>query len=321
LIVSLKWLKNYIDIDNLSVDEIVEKLTTSGSEVDEVIDKSKELENIVVGYVEEVKKHPNADRLSVCKVTDGQETFDVVCGAPNVEKNQKVAFAKVGAIIPNGKFEIKKAKIRGEKSLGMLCAEDELGISDNHEGILVLNENAKVGEPIAKTLNLDDVVLDIAITPNRADSLSHIGLARDLAALYNKKIKYPALSKIGNITKNNELLEVIVILVFVRRTNRKLYTELYNGHIDGIEFCYRMYQDEKLRILFNKDFYIPLLVFKRDARFTDKELKSKVEELSINKTMTKDIIIDTFAVPLSKIKNINELYQYVQSAFDILEYD
>ena len=211
MIVSLKWLKDYIDIENLTVDEIVDKLTTSGSEVEEVIDKSKELENIVVGYVEEVKKHPNADRLSVCKVSDGNETYDVVCGAPNVAENQKVAFAKVGAIIPNGKFEIKKAKIRGEKSFGMICAEDELGISDDHEGILVLAESAKVGEPIAKTLNLDDVVLDIAITPNRADSLSHIGLARDLASIYKKKLIYPTLSKNIKANSNNELVSLDIV--------------------------------------------------------------------------------------------------------------
>jgi len=210
LIISLNWLKNYINIDDLSVDEIVDKLTTSGSEVEEVIDKSKKFENIVVGFVKEVKKHPNADRLSICKVTDGTETYDVVCGAPNVEANQKVAFAKVGAIIPNGNFEIKKAKIRGQYSMGMICAEDELGISDNHKGILVLNSEEKTGEPIAKTLNLNDVILDIAITPNRADSLSHFGIARDLGALFNRKIKHPTLSKFGKIVQNNKLVNIQV---------------------------------------------------------------------------------------------------------------
>ena len=186
----------------------------------------------------------------------------------------------------------------------------------------------KIKEKIVKALELNG---------NSTQALSKV-TSYMKALEYQKNLKYYSLRDLdqiifriafgmkfkdinSNYVYSNELLEVIVILVFVRRTNRKLYTELYNGHIDGIEFCYRMYQDEKLRILFNKDFYIPLLVFKRDARFTDKELKSKVEELSINKTMTKDIIIDTFAVPLSKIKNINELYQYVQSAFDILEYD
>ncbi len=210
MIISLNWLKNYINIDDLSVDEIVDKLTTSGSEVEEVIDKSKKFENIVVGFVKEVKKHPNADRLSICKVTDGTETYDVVCGAPNVEANQKVAFAKVGAIIPNGNFEIKKAKIRGQYSMGMICAEDELGISDNHKGILVLNSEEKTGEPIAKTLNLNDVILDIAITPNRADSLSHFGIARDLGALFNRKIKHPTLSKFGKIVQNNKLVNIQV---------------------------------------------------------------------------------------------------------------
>ncbi|MCB0750937.1 MAG: phenylalanine--tRNA ligase subunit beta, partial [Ignavibacteriae bacterium] len=138
MIISLNWLKEYINLDGISLDEIVDKITTSGLEVEEVIDKASELKNIVIGKVEETKKHPNADRLSVCKVSDGENIFNVVCGAPNVKAGQTVAFAKVGAIIPNGKFEIKDAKIRGEKSSGMICAEDELGFSDDHEGIMVL---------------------------------------------------------------------------------------------------------------------------------------------------------------------------------------
>ncbi len=210
MIISLKWLKEYIDLDDISTDEIVDKLTTSGSEVEEVIDKVKEFENIVVGKVETVKKHPNADRLSVCEVNDGTETFSVVCGAPNVAAGQLVPFAKVGAIIPNGKFEIKKATIRGEKSSGMICAEDELALSNDHSGIMVLDENLTIGQPLSTALKLDDVILDIAITPNRADSLSHIGLARDLAAIFNRKVKYPKIkSKFVKVDKN-EFAEVII---------------------------------------------------------------------------------------------------------------
>ena len=210
MIVSLKWLKEYIDLEGVSTEEIVEKLTTSGSEVDEVIDKTSEFENIVVGLVESVVKHPNADKLSLCKVSDGAETFSVVCGAPNVAAGQKIPFAKVGAIIPNGKFKIKSAKIRGEKSFGMICAEDELGLGDDHSGIMVLEENTIVGHPISKALKLDDVILDIAITPNRADSLSHIGLARDLAALFNTKIKYPNTKIDHKLSSKNNFAEVII---------------------------------------------------------------------------------------------------------------
>ncbi len=211
MIISLKWLKDYIDIDDISVDEIVDKLTTSGSEVDEVIDKSKEFENIVVGKVESLAKHPNADKLSVCKVSDGKETYDVVCGAPNVAEGQIIAFAKIGAIIPNGKFKINKTKIRGEKSEGMICAEDELGLSDDHSGIMVLDDNLTLGEPLAQALKLDDIILDIAITPNRADSLSHIGIARDLAAIYGRKIKYPEINtKDINLAEKNDFAEVVI---------------------------------------------------------------------------------------------------------------
>ncbi|MCB9260189.1 MAG: phenylalanine--tRNA ligase subunit beta [Ignavibacteriales bacterium] len=208
MIISLKWLKNYINLDGISVEEIVDKLTTSGSEVEEVIDKSSEFKNIVVGYVESVSKHPNADRLSVCKVSDGNELFDVVCGAPNVSAGQKVPFAKVGAIIPNGKFEIKSAKIRGEKSSGMICAEDELGLSEDHSGIMVLSENAEVGKPLVEELKLDDVIIDVAITPNRSDALSHIGIARDLATIFDKKLIYPEINFEYKVVSKNDIAEV-----------------------------------------------------------------------------------------------------------------
>ncbi|MFH0734357.1 MAG: phenylalanine--tRNA ligase subunit beta [bacterium] len=189
--VSLKWLNEYIDIKNIPADDIAEKLSKCGLEVEEMIDNSSKFNNIVVGYVKENKKHPNADKLSLCVVTDGNEDFNVVCGAPNVAAGQKVAFAKLGAIIPNGNFEIKKAKIRGEVSVGMICAEDELGLSDNHAGIMVLDENTEIGIPIAKALGLDDVLIEISITPNRSDALSHFGVARDLAALYNLEFSLP----------------------------------------------------------------------------------------------------------------------------------
>ncbi len=208
--VSLNWLSDYVDIDDLSVDEIVDKLTTSGLEVDEVIDEAKNFENIVVGLVKEVNKHPNADRLSVCTVTDGEQDYQVICGAPNVAPGQKTAFAKVGAYLPAVNITLKKAKIRGVESFGMLCAEDELGISDNHEGIMVLNEDAPVGAPLSDVLNKNDVILDIAITPNRADALSHTGIARDIAALFNKKLKIPEVNLTESETAVDEFAKVVV---------------------------------------------------------------------------------------------------------------
>ncbi|MBI1931702.1 MAG: phenylalanine--tRNA ligase subunit beta [Ignavibacteriales bacterium] len=208
MIVSLNWLKEYVDLNGISVKDIVDKLTTSGSEVEEVIDRSSEFENITIAKVEDVKKHPNADKLSVCKVNDGTKIYDVVCGAPNVKAGQTVAFAKVGAVIPNGKFEIKEAKIRGEKSSGMICAEDELGLSDDHSGIMILDENLKIGQPLAKALNMDDVILEVAITPNRSDELSHIGLARDLSAIFNRSLTIPKIKTSYMLVDKNKFAEI-----------------------------------------------------------------------------------------------------------------
>ena len=192
--ISLNWLKEYIDLEGVSSEDIVHKLTMSGLEVEEVIDQNKLFEKFVVGFVARKEKHPNADRLSVCKVSDGSESFQVICGAPNVERGQKVVFAPIGTLIPNGNFEIKKAKIRGVESHGMICAEDELGLSEDHSGIMVLDADSKEGTPITKVLELNDVIMEIVVTPNRPDALSHIGVARDLAALFNKKLKIPELS-------------------------------------------------------------------------------------------------------------------------------
>jgi len=206
--ISIKWLKDYIDLSGISVDEIVDKITNAGLEVDEVIDGAKIYNNIVVGFVKEGMKHPNADKLSVCKVDDGKEIFNVVCGAPNVKAGQKIVFAKVGAVIPNGNFKLTKAKIRGEISMGMICSEKELNLGEDHNGILVLDTDAKIGTPLAEALGLDDVMLDIAITPNRADALSHIGVARDIAALFGRVVKFPEIDFAESETDVNTLAAV-----------------------------------------------------------------------------------------------------------------
>lgn len=166
----------------------------SGLEVEDFTDQSELYKNIIVAEVKEVEKHPNADKLTVCKVYDGKVNHQVICGAPNVEAGQKVVFAAIGAIIPQGKFEIKKAKIRGVESNGMICAEDELLLSDDHTGIMVLDNKLIAGSAISEALGLNDVILEIGVTPNRPDALSHIGVARDLAAIFCKELIYPALS-------------------------------------------------------------------------------------------------------------------------------
>ncbi len=209
--ISLNWLNDYINIRDISLEDILDKLTYAGLEVEEIEDQAKNYENMIVGFVVEAKKHPNADKLSLCKVSDGKEEFNVVCGAPNVATGQKVVFAKVGSIIPNGKFKIEKAKIRGEVSFGMICSERELNISDNHEGIMVLDSSVKEGTPIADALEMNDVVLEIAITPNRADALSHIGIARDLSALFNRPLKYPEIKLNETGKKSTELASVDIV--------------------------------------------------------------------------------------------------------------
>jgi phenylalanyl-tRNA synthetase beta chain len=192
--ISLNWIKNYIDLNGIAVSDIVQNLTMSGLEVEDFTDQSELYKNIIVAEVKEVEKHPNADKLTVCKVYDGKVNHQVICGAPNVEAGQKVVFATIGAIIPQGKFEIKKAKIRGVESNGMICAEDELLLSDDHTGIMVLDNNLIAGSAISEALGLNDVILEIGVTPNRPDALSHIGVARDLAAIFGKELIYPALS-------------------------------------------------------------------------------------------------------------------------------
>jgi len=205
MLVSINWLKQYVDITE-TPEELADMLTMLGFEAEIATDLSN-LKNIVTAKVESVEKHPNADKLSLCKVNDGNEIVNVVCGAPNVAKGQKVVFAKVGAILP-GDFKITKAKIRGKKSFGMICAEDELGISEDHEGIVVLPGNTELGLPIADVLNEKYAAIELDITPNRPDALSHIGIAREVALQTDRELKIPSyeLENPNNITGKVEVL-------------------------------------------------------------------------------------------------------------------
>ncbi len=192
---TLSWLKDYIDFD-LSPQELSDRLTMAGLEVEDVIYQGKGLENIVVAQITEQEPHPDAEKLTLCKVTDGESTYPIVCGASNMKAGDKVALAKIGANLPPGpKFEdglkIKKAKIRGEVSEGMLCAENEIGLGEESDGIIILHESATLGATIVDELGLNDVVFEVGITPNRPDCLSLIGVAREVAALTGKTVKHP----------------------------------------------------------------------------------------------------------------------------------
>lgn len=187
--ISYNWLKEFVDI-KISPEKLAELLTMRSFEVENIIYQGKGLENVVVGEVLEKKKHPNADKLNVVKVkTNNGRPLEIVCGAPNIEAGQKVAVALIGAELSCG-LKIEKRKIRDVESCGMICAEDELGLGDEHSGIMVLDESLKTGMPIKKVLGLDDAIFEIDILPNRAhDCLSHAGVAREVAAITKTEIK------------------------------------------------------------------------------------------------------------------------------------
>ncbi len=178
---TLSWLKTHLETD-APVDEIAATLTAIGLEVEQVRRPGDELAPFTVAYVVEAKQHPNADKLSLCLVDTGSEQVEVVCGAPNARTGMKGVFAPPGTTIPGTGVVLKKAKIRGVESCGMLCSEREMGLSDEHEGIIELDPDAPVGAPFAEVMGLDDPLFDIAITPNRGDCLGVHGIARDLAA-------------------------------------------------------------------------------------------------------------------------------------------
>lgn len=189
--ISYNWLKNYIDLD-FDPEKVSDLLTDCGLEVEgmEKVQSVKGgLEGIVIGEVKTKRQHPDADRLSCTTVDIGaEELLHIVCGAPNVEAGQKVPVATIGTSLYMGddSFKIKKSKIRGELSEGMICAEDELGLGSDHDGIMVLDPEAKIGMPAKEYFNIeDDYVFEIGLTPNRADATSHIGVARDLVAVIN----------------------------------------------------------------------------------------------------------------------------------------
>lgn len=195
--ISYNWLNELIDLP-LPPDETAEKLTLIGLEVEEVRPYGTTLEGVVVGKVEEVREHPNADRLYICRVDVGAgEARQIICGADNVAAGQAVPVATVGATLPvtddKGEFlTIQKVRLRGETSEGMICAEDELGLGTEHEGIMVLDTDASPGTPLREVLDLyTDTVIDIAITPNRPDATSHTGVARDLAAALDLDFELP----------------------------------------------------------------------------------------------------------------------------------
>ena len=187
---SLTWLEEHIDLKpNITIDNIVNGLTGLGLEVEKFTNFSEKFKNFIIAEVLDVKAHPNADRLSICKVNTGNKLVEVVCGAKNVRKSLKVVFAPIGSIIPSSGMTLKKKEIRGFIGEGMLCSSEELGLEEKSDGILELSPNAEVGKSLSNLNDYNDAVIEIGLTPNRGDCASVIGIARELAALGLGKLK------------------------------------------------------------------------------------------------------------------------------------
>ena len=216
MFVSYKWLQEYVDLDGISAQELAEKITRSGIEVEGVEAPAESITNVVIGHVLQKEQHPNADKLSVCQVDVGEEEpIQIVCGAPNVAAGQKVPVARVGAVLP-GNFKIKKSKLRGEASNGMICSLQELGIEakvvakEYSTGIFVFPSDVVPGTNALEVLGLDDAILELGLTPNRSDCLSMLGVAYEVAAILGKEVKLPEVSVSGSEEKASDYISIKV---------------------------------------------------------------------------------------------------------------
>ena len=223
---TLSWLKEHLET-NSSLDEITKNLTAIGLEVEDITNPEKDLEEFIVGKILTSEKHPNADRLRICKVDIGNETKEVVCGAPNAKEGLLTIYAPLGSIIPKSKMVIQKTKIRDIVSYGMLCSGDELNIDNENEGIIEIKK-AKAGDKASKALGDIDPIIEIAITPNRPDCLGVFGIARDLAAKELGTLK----TKKINTFKNHEES----IPVYTKSSKNNNFCNIFAGRlIQGIE--------------------------------------------------------------------------------------
>ena len=215
MLVSTNWLSNYVDWNELSIEELAEKITRAGIEVDGIIDRSFGMDNIVIGHVNECVKHPEADKLHICQVDVGGVISQIICGAPNIAEGQNVIVARPGAVLPGG-MKIKKAKLRGEESNGMICSLQELGIEGKlvpkayAEGIYVLPSDVRAGDSALTHLGLYDRVLEFDLTPNRSDALSMLGVAYEVGAILSKDIKLPEISYEVSAEKAQDALKLTV---------------------------------------------------------------------------------------------------------------
>ena len=197
MIISEQWLRTWVN-PNATTEALSHKLTMIGLEVDSIDAAAEAFSGVVVAEIISAEQHPDADKLRVCTVNAGDETVQIVCGAPNARAGLIAPLARVGAVLPGG-FKIKKAKLRGVESQGMLCAGAELTISEDNDGLMELPANAPVGMDIREYLSLDDKVIELGLTPNRADCLSIRGVARDVAVAFDEAFNEPAIESVSAV--------------------------------------------------------------------------------------------------------------------------
>jgi phenylalanyl-tRNA synthetase beta chain len=207
--VSLNWLKDFVEIEHTPA-ELADMLTMAGLEVEGLEHRGHGLDTITVSRILDILPHPNADRLALCKLDVGKQEVSVVCGAPNIQKGMIVPLALPGTALPDG-TKIKESTIRGQASYGMLLAEDEMGLTDDHTGIMVLPDNLTPGEPLSASMDLEDWILEIGITPNRIDCASVIGIAREIGACTMKPVTMPNINFEVSDKQIDDLAEVHII--------------------------------------------------------------------------------------------------------------
>lgn len=204
--VSEQWLRTWVNPEQ-TTDEIVSKVTFAGLEVDSVSHPAKPFDDVVVARIESVEPHPDADKLRVCQVNDGQNTHQIVCGASNARAGLVAPLARVGATLDEG-FKIKQAKLRGVESAGMLCGADELGLSEERDGLMELPADAPLGTNLREYLDLDDAIIEIDLTPNRGDCFGLRGIAREVGVLTQTAVTEPAIEPVAATTDSQVSIQL-----------------------------------------------------------------------------------------------------------------
>ena len=220
--ISLNWIKDFVNLDGIEVQEIVNKFTLSCAEIEDVIYKGRELNGVVTARIEKIEDHPNSKKLHLLKVNTGSEIIDVVCGAPNVREGMITALATLGAQV--GELTIVKTQIAGFDSCGMCCSAKELGISDDHSGIIEFDNDIKLGVDIKTILPIEDVLIEVdnkSLT-NRPDMWGHYGIAREIAAITGRKLKAYEVdeSDWSSLPELNIKIETLYFIIFVYNTYR-----------------------------------------------------------------------------------------------------